>query len=118
MAIRIELVDEDGSLLTPVSGPVALTIPLEIQEADATSAIHRLLPDPGVHGSPFPLDVARKSNVHRYQSSHVSPDSSRLGLTSRDRKRAVVSCRRSHGQDAVSARSRRATRLLRSDHGV
>ncbi len=65
MAIRLDLVDEDGALLAPVPGAVALPVSIQIQPADPTAATHRILPDPGVHGAPLPLDVARKSDVHR-----------------------------------------------------
>jgi hypothetical protein len=65
IVIRFDLVDEDGSLLTPVPSQVALTISLEIQPADATSTTHWILPDPGVYRAPLPRDVARKSDVHR-----------------------------------------------------
>jgi hypothetical protein len=65
IAIRFNLVDEDGALLSPVPGQVALTVSGEIQPADPTSATHRILPDPGVHNATLPLDVARKSDVHR-----------------------------------------------------
>jgi hypothetical protein len=65
MPIRFDLVDEDGALLTPVPAQVALAVSVQIQPADATAATHRILPDPGVHGATLPLDVARKSDIHR-----------------------------------------------------
>src|SRR5262245_45440116 len=65
MAIRLDLVDEDGALLTPVPGQVALTVAVQIQPADPTAATHGILPDRGAHGATLPLDVARKSDVHR-----------------------------------------------------
>jgi hypothetical protein len=65
IAIRFDLVDEGGSLLTAVAGQVALTVSVQIQPADPAAAAHRILPDPGVHGAALPLDVARKSDVHR-----------------------------------------------------
>ena len=65
VVIRFDLVDEDGSLLTPVAGQVALTVSVQIQPADPTAATHRILPDPGVYSATLPLDVARKSDVHR-----------------------------------------------------
>lgn len=70
VAIRFDLVDEDGSLFTPVPGQVALTVSLEVQPADPTATTHRILPDRGAHGATVPLDVARKSHIHRQQSSH------------------------------------------------
>src|SRR5262249_23463511 len=69
-AIRLDLVDEDGTLLTPVPGHVTLTVAVEIQLADTTAAPHGALPDRGVHRPPLPLDVAWKSDVHREDSSH------------------------------------------------
>ena len=65
MMIRLDLVDEDGTLLAPVAGQVALTISLQIQPSDSASARHRILPDPGVHRTTPPLDVAWKTDVHR-----------------------------------------------------
>ena len=65
VAIRFDLVDEGGSLLAPVAGKVALTVSIQIQPADPTAATHRIFPDTGVHSAPLPLDVARKSDVHR-----------------------------------------------------
>src|SRR5947207_13049556 len=65
VAIRFDLVDEDGALLTPVPGQVALTVSVQFQPADPTAATHWILPDRGVHGATLPLDVARKSDIHR-----------------------------------------------------
>ena len=66
VTIRFDLVDEDSALLTPMPAQIALTVSLQIQSSDPTSAFHRILPDRGVHGATVPFDVARKSNVHRY----------------------------------------------------
>jgi hypothetical protein len=65
IAIRFDLVDKDGALLTSVPGQVALTVSVQIQPPDPTAAMHRLLPDPGVHRAPVPRDIARKSDVYR-----------------------------------------------------
>jgi len=62
--IGLNLINEDGSMLTSVPGQVALTDSLEIQAADATATTHRMLPDPGVYPAPLPHDVARKPDVH------------------------------------------------------
>jgi hypothetical protein len=35
--------------------------------------MHRILPDPSVHSSTLPLDIARKSDVYGKQSSHAAP---------------------------------------------
>src|SRR5581483_10929114 len=60
VAIRFDLVDENGPMLASMSGQVALPVSLQIQPADATTASHRILPDRRVHNAPLPLDVARK----------------------------------------------------------
>jgi hypothetical protein len=65
IAIRFDLMHEDGSLLTTVPGQVPLTISLEIQAADAAPATQGILPDPGVYSAPLPNDVARKPDVYR-----------------------------------------------------
>src|SRR6516165_3657979 len=71
VAIRFDLVDEDGSLLTPVADQVALTVSFQIQPADPTAATHRILPDRSVYSATLPLDITRKSDIHRQQSRHV-----------------------------------------------
>jgi hypothetical protein len=65
VAIRFDLVDEGGSLLTPVATQVALTVSVQIQSADPTAATHRFFTDPGVYRATLPLDIARESDVHR-----------------------------------------------------
>src|SRR5262245_33548434 len=72
VAIRFDLVDEDGLLLTPVADQIALTVSFQIQPADPTAASHRILPDRGVYSATLPRDITRKSDIHRQQSRHVS----------------------------------------------
>jgi hypothetical protein len=64
IAIRFDLIDEDSSLLAAVPSQVTLTVSIEIQPANATPTMDRILPDPGAHGAAFPLDVAGKSDVY------------------------------------------------------
>src|SRR6516162_7015287 len=71
VAIRFDLVDEDGLLLTSVADQIALTVSFQIQPADPTAATHRILPDRGVYSATPPLDITRKSDIHRQQSRHV-----------------------------------------------
>src|SRR3954451_22300527 len=71
IAIRLELVDKDGALLTAVPRDVALAVSGYIQAADTAAATHRILPDPGVHDAAVPLDVPGQSNVHRDEASHL-----------------------------------------------
>ena len=94
VSIGFDLVGVDRALLTAVPGQVALTIAVEIQSADLTSATHRLLPDRGVHRATLPCDVAREANVHREESSHVVG-----GITrTRDRRRPDHPRRRARRQ--------------------
>src|SRR6516164_8065470 len=51
IAIRFDLVYEDGALLAPVPGQVALTVSLQVQPAGPAAAPHRILPDSGMHGA-------------------------------------------------------------------
>src|SRR6266542_5652855 len=62
VAIRFDLVDENGALLTPMPRQVALTVSVQIQPGDPTAATHRILPDRGAHRAPLPRDVARESD--------------------------------------------------------
>jgi len=65
ITIGLDLVYEDGSLLTTVPGQIALTVSVQIEPTDPTAAVDRILPNPGVDGATPPRDVARKSDVHR-----------------------------------------------------
>ena len=65
VAIRFDLIGEDGALLAPVPGQVALTVSFEIQPGNAAAASHGILPYPGAHRATLPLDVAWKSDVYR-----------------------------------------------------
>src|SRR4029077_10182311 len=57
VVIRFDLVDEDGSLLTPVAVQGALTVSVQIQSSDPTAAPHRVFPDPRVYDATLPVDV-------------------------------------------------------------
>ena len=72
VAMRLELVDEDGALLAPVPGQVALAVAGQVQPAHAAATRDRVLPYGGVDGAALPLDVAGKADVHGQESSHVS----------------------------------------------
>src|SRR5579863_47268 len=64
IAIRFNLINEDGSVLASMPCQVALSVSLKIQTADATAASHRILPDPGVYGASFPRDIAWKADIY------------------------------------------------------
>jgi hypothetical protein len=63
MATRFDLVDEDGSLLAPVAGEIALPVAFDVEPLDTTTALYRLFPDAGVYCPSAPLDVARQPDV-------------------------------------------------------
>src|SRR5262249_21117263 len=65
MAIRFDLVDEDCTLLAPMPRQVSLTVAVQLQPADATTARHGILPDPGVHSPALPFNISWKADVHR-----------------------------------------------------
>jgi hypothetical protein len=63
IAVRFDLLHEDGALLTPVPGQVTLTVSVQIQPNDSTAARNRILPNPGVHSAPLPLDASRLATL-------------------------------------------------------
>ena len=64
VTIRFDLIGEDGALLAPVPGQVALTVSVEIQPGNAAAAAHGILPYPGAHCAAPPGDVAWKPDIH------------------------------------------------------
>src|SRR5262249_44705378 len=65
VAMRLDLIDVDGTLLTAMAGEVTLAVAIQVQPANLAAAGHRILPDSGVHDAALPFDVARKSDIHR-----------------------------------------------------
>src|SRR5262249_10202489 len=65
IAVRFNLIHEDGSLLTAMPRQVSLTVSLDVEPPDAAATRRRTFPPPGVDRAPLPHDVARKSNVYR-----------------------------------------------------
>src|SRR3954468_10247633 len=66
VAVRLELIDEDGALLAPMPGDVALAISVNIEPPHPTASAHGILPDPCMNNTALPLDVLWTSGVHRY----------------------------------------------------
>ena len=62
--VGVGLVDQDGPLLAAVPGEVALAVAVDVQPADHRRAVHRMLPDSGVHRPPLPGHVLRQADVH------------------------------------------------------
>ena len=73
IAIRLELIHEDGTLFAAVATQIALAVSLHVQPIDKAAVAYRILPDPGVHRASLPLDVPRKSDIYRNQSRHATP---------------------------------------------
>src|SRR5262249_48655145 len=86
MAIRVELVHGDRTLLASGAREVALAVTVEIQPSNAARTLDRLLPDAGVNDSPLPLDVAGHPDVDRHQRG----DAFRHGVNDRGRARMSV----------------------------
>ena len=63
VAIRVRLIDHYGAMFAAVPGQVTLPIAIYIQPADHPPALHRQLPDAGVHGLPPPGDVPGQTDV-------------------------------------------------------
>ena len=64
IAIRLDLINENRSLLSTVAAEIGLSVAIDVQALDTTTALYRLLPDGGAHGSSAPRDVARQPNVN------------------------------------------------------
>jgi hypothetical protein len=59
------LVDVDRPILSPVAEEIALSVPLDVEPPNASTALYRLLPDGRVNGPSPPLDVAREADIDR-----------------------------------------------------
>jgi hypothetical protein len=62
--IGIDLIDENGPVLSTVALQIFLAIALDIQPRHLTATVHRALRHGGANGSPFPPDIARQTDVH------------------------------------------------------
>ena len=79
--IGVDLVDEHGALLAAVSRPIALTVALDVQLADAAGTADRLLEDACENGLPLPSHVLRHADIDRHQPARRLGDGrSRLDL--------------------------------------
>src|SRR5712691_2261373 len=63
VAIRFDLINENRTLLPPVSAEISLPVAFDVQPLDAATTLHRFLPDGRAHGSSAPLDVSRQADV-------------------------------------------------------
>ena len=67
VAVGLDLVDEHRPVDAAVSSEVALAVAVDVEPPNDPSTVDGLLPDPGVDGAPFPLDITRHADVHRQQ---------------------------------------------------
>ncbi len=67
VAVGLDLVDEHRAVDAAVSSEVALAVAVDVQPPNNPPTVDGLLPDAGVDGASFPLDVTRQADVHRQQ---------------------------------------------------
>src|SRR4029078_12275527 len=63
--VRVQLVDEDGSVRAPMPPEVTLAVAVDVQTTHHAWAVDGSLPDPGVDARAPPRDVDRKPDVDR-----------------------------------------------------
>ena len=71
VAIRVELVDEDGALLAAVTRKIALPVAVDVEPPHAARAGDGALEDAGEDRLPLPGHLLRLPDVDRHQGSHV-----------------------------------------------
>jgi hypothetical protein len=76
VAIGVDLVDENGTVLAPVPGQIALAVALHIELAYAARAADGVLEHAREHGLLLPCDVLGHADVDRQKPSVAQP----LGL--------------------------------------
>jgi hypothetical protein len=68
IAIGVNLVNQNGTVLAAVPNQVSLPIPINIKPADYPSALNWSFPDGGVDGLPLPGDILREAHVYIKQA--------------------------------------------------
>ena len=63
IAIRIDLIDEDGPVLAAVAGQVPLSVAVDVESAHCALAFNRRLPNGGADGFALPRDVAWQAHI-------------------------------------------------------
>ena len=72
VAVGVDLVDEDGSLLAAVPGEITLAVALHVEPADTARASDGVLEDAREDGLALPRHVLRHADVDRHQRAHRS----------------------------------------------
>jgi len=70
IAMGLNLVDENCTVLTAVTDQVSLPIAIDVELPHHPSALNRVLPDGRFHGLTAPCDVAWKTYIDREQPGH------------------------------------------------
>jgi hypothetical protein len=81
VVVRIHLVYEHGTLLPTVTGEIGLCIAVDVQPAHHPSILNGKLPDRCSHSCAVPCDLARKTDIEREQSGHLTNPLRQLILT-------------------------------------
>jgi hypothetical protein len=82
VAIRVDLIDEDGALLTAVPGEISLAVAVHVELANATRAADGILVDAREHGLPLPRHLLGQADVDRQQGAHRTGSGRVLGRQS------------------------------------
>src|SRR5262249_26136657 len=70
--IGVDLIDEDGAVLTAVPSQVPLAVAIDIESPDHAPALNGCLPNGGVDGLPSPRDIPWQTHVDRKQACRHS----------------------------------------------
>ena len=71
VTVGIELIDQNGPLLTAMTGKIALPVPSQIQPCGKHPARRGLLPDRRPDGLPPPCDFPRQSDIDGDENVHT-----------------------------------------------
>src|SRR3954466_3320172 len=114
--VRVDLVDEHGTLFTAMPGQIALTVAVEVELADPSTTGDGLLEHAGDDGSPLPRHLFRRSDVDREQPP--DPLSSGLGRLHALRPRAQAHRATVAGIEATDRCAKTAVRLQADGEAV
>ena len=118
IAVRVDLIDEDRTMLATMAREIALTIPVEVEPPRHARAFDRGFPDSGMDGFALPRNITREADIHRKQARHLflAAASGKRGLAhflplilsmgSRLWRRSDRPCRRAPSQAACNSPSR------------
>ena len=70
IAIRIDLVDENGAMFATVTLQISLAVAVDVQPSYLAATPDRVFPHGRAHGLAFPFNFARQADVHREQLRH------------------------------------------------